>query len=326
MSRRRKERSCVFQAERDSSRLAITSSAGTPAPGVSVPVLHDLISWLGPSTAPGAWNQYPLAGPEAPLSSCRPLPGGPTQKHISLPPTSCSQAGSQVGAATAHRRLEVTRRSSRGSNSSSCPAAPPGCTVCSNPDPSHTCRPLRQLTRPPWGSVSSYVKAGDESSLQSGLQCLANSRCSTNAPFSLELNKACSGPLSLLAATMRRRQGGDKGLHFTDGKVEGQGGTYGNRFGIQHFLTSNCSSRLHLSARAGKPLKEHVTSPLLVHRWENQPRPSKVKGAPKVTQQVPGPVLCILVRAHPSPHTSLPLAQTPPEGHTWQWAGAACWP
>lgn len=58
------------------------------APGVTVPVLHDLISWLGPSTAPGAWNQYLLAGPKAPLSSCPPLPGGPAQQHIDRLPKS----------------------------------------------------------------------------------------------------------------------------------------------------------------------------------------------------------------------------------------------
>ena len=46
------------------------------------------------------------------------------------------------------------------------------------------------------------------------------------------------------------------------------------------------SSRLHFRAQAGDPLNEHVTCPLLFMGGETPPRPSKVKGTPKVTRQV----------------------------------------
>lgn len=70
--------------------------------------------------------------------------------------------------------------------------------------------------------------------------------------------------------------------------------------------------------------------PPLVHGWGSQPKPSRVKGAPKATQQVrlefghsavrrwgavkatfPSWVPCLLLRVHPPPRTSLTPAQTP---------------
>ena len=61
-------------------------------------VLHDLISWLSPSAVPGAWNQYLLAGPEAPVSSCRPLPTAlPSSTQTHHPPHAPRQSGSEPG-------------------------------------------------------------------------------------------------------------------------------------------------------------------------------------------------------------------------------------
>ena len=98
LSRRRKERACVFQAERDPSRPAITSSAGTPAPGVTV--LSFMTSSLGSAPAqclvPGINTSW--QGPRPPC-----LPVGPsrtalpssTQTHH--PPHALRQSGSEPG-------------------------------------------------------------------------------------------------------------------------------------------------------------------------------------------------------------------------------------
>ena len=106
-------------------------------------VLHDLISWLSPSAVPGAWNQYLLAGPEAPVSSCRPLPDGPPQQHTDPPPTSRSQAV-RVGAG-----LQATR-DPQGAQTGSPAQGPPaprslpvgGGGLCANPDPAPISCPL----------------------------------------------------------------------------------------------------------------------------------------------------------------------------------------
>lgn len=113
-------------------------------------VLHDLISWLSPSAVPGAWNQYLLAGPEAPVSSCRPLPDGPPQQHTDPPPASRSQAGSQGRSRAA---------GDCGLRPALLPSAPRGCALCQWEEavsvqiqtPPHLL-PAGQHTRPPWGS------------------------------------------------------------------------------------------------------------------------------------------------------------------------------
>lgn len=107
---------------------SLTSSdhviGGDAGPRSHRAVLHDLISWLSPSAAPGAWNQYLLAGPEAPCLPVAPPSGPPSGTRTHHPPHAPRQ-GVRVGAG-----LQVTLRLSRGADRFSCPAAPRGCTLC----------------------------------------------------------------------------------------------------------------------------------------------------------------------------------------------------
>lgn len=169
LSRRRKERACVFQAERDPSRPAITSSAGTPAPGVTV--LSFMTSSLGSAPAqclvPGINTSW--QGPRPPC-----LPVGPsrtalpssTQTHH---PPHAPRQGVRVGAG-----LQVTG-GPQGAQTSS-PAQRPrglcslpvgGSGLCANPDPAPS--PARWAAHTAaLGLRVSHVNAGDGSSLQSG--------------------------------------------------------------------------------------------------------------------------------------------------------------
>lgn len=169
LSRRRKERACVFQAERDPSRLAITSSAGTPAPGVTV--LSFMTSSLGSAPAqclvPGINTSW--QGPRPPC-----LPVGPsrtalpssTQTHH---PPHAPRQGVRVGAG-----LQVTG-GPQGAQTGSPAQRPPG--LCSlpvggsglyaNPDPAPS--PARWAAHTATlGLRVSLINAGDGSSLQSG--------------------------------------------------------------------------------------------------------------------------------------------------------------
>lgn len=93
-----------------SSCLAITSSARTRPPPVTVAVLHDLISWLGPSTAPAAWDQYSWQHP-------RPLvfmpPPWPAQDGAHQPPTHTLQWELQVGTEISQEYLGCSAPSSQ---------------------------------------------------------------------------------------------------------------------------------------------------------------------------------------------------------------------
>ena len=120
---------------------SLTSSdhviGGDAGPRSHRAVLHDLISWLSPSAAPGAWNQYLLAGPEAPCLPVAP-PGGPPQRHMDPPPASRSQAGSQ-----GRSRAAGDPETVKGRRPVLLPSGPLGLRslpvggggLCANPDP-----------------------------------------------------------------------------------------------------------------------------------------------------------------------------------------------
>lgn len=132
LSRRRKERACIFQAERDSSRLAITSSAGTPRPPES-PSPSFMTSSLGWAPAqrlvPGINTSW--QGPRPPCLPARPsqaaLPSR-TSTHC-LPP---SPRQSPVVAACRHSpRAGSEPRNLQGAQAYSLLQAHLGCVTAS---------------------------------------------------------------------------------------------------------------------------------------------------------------------------------------------------
>lgn len=114
-------------------------------------VLHDLI-WLSPQRSAWCLNQYSLAGPEAPRSSCRAPPGRPSLAAHRPTTRPTLQAGSQgrSRAAGDWEALKGLRPAL---------AQPQGCALCQWEEavsvqiqtPFHLL-PAGQHTRPPWGS------------------------------------------------------------------------------------------------------------------------------------------------------------------------------